>query len=253
MRLITSLTEKIAISRPVVFTFGTFDGVHLGHQYIFHHVKTLAESLSAATCALTFSNHPSEILFPESPILKLTSDYQKVELLTPFFDYLIDIPFTESIRNLSAAEFLSCVRESILFSHIVVGQDVRFGKKSSGDYRVLADSQDFESTFLERFCVDGTPVSSSYIRRLIQEAKFKEASRFLGRPFSHLLACKEGCIDLKGYVRPPDGKYAVKVKKDEGWKESFVYLSCGQLTIQDEIVEPIVEPLVQIQYVDGPL
>lgn len=248
MKLLTSFDERISETGPLVFTFGTFDGVHLGHKHIFE----LVQKEGKTSAALTFSNHPIEILQPSKPALQLTSSAQKIALLTPFFDYLLTIPFTKELQALSARDFLQKVRRVIPFTHIVVGSDVSFGKNREGNRESLLSfgkELGFTCSFSERI----VPISSSAIRTLIQEAKFRDAAKFLGRPYSHYLPVRDGVVDLFGYVTPPNGTYRAKIelKKDEGWKETIVYLKGNKLSIGLEL--HVQDQFIEIEYIDGPL
>jgi riboflavin kinase / FMN adenylyltransferase len=256
MQLLTSFSQKLNVSAPIIFTFGSFDGVHLGHQHIFDLVESAAKEVRGVKCALTFSNHPIEVLFPETQIEKLTSTEHKIRLLEPFFDYLLVLPFTKELQALSARAFLDKIREVMPFSHIVVGSDVAFGKNREGNLEQLqryGTEYNFSCSFSERIALCGTPVSSSHIRFLIKTAQFDEARRFLARSYSHYLPLLDGTVDLSGYVFPPDGKYLakIKLKKDEGWKDSLVYLKGNKLKV--DIAPCVHDPFIEIQYVDGPL
>ena len=55
-----SCTDIPPLSAPIALTIGTFDGVHLGHQYLFQELKKRGTAV-----VLTFSNHPAEVLHPE--------------------------------------------------------------------------------------------------------------------------------------------------------------------------------------------
>ena len=52
---------KLAYARPVL-ALGNFDGVHLGHQAIFHHVVARARDLGGTSMVFTFEPHPLQLL-----------------------------------------------------------------------------------------------------------------------------------------------------------------------------------------------
>lgn len=254
MKLVRSLDALNDSGQRYVFTFGTFDGVHLGHRHILSQLEKKAQQLGAQTCALTFSNHPSEILFPASATQKLTSDEHKIELMDSL-DLLIDIAFTNQVRGLSSVEFIRSIASKIAIQAVIVGSDVRFGKDAAGTMQVLetcGQELGFTCHFLERIAVGGIVVSSSHIRALIMEGNLSLAQTLLGRPYSHVCTCINNVIDLTGYVSPPEGKYCVdvKLKKEEGWKRAFVYLKARQLMF-DKDGSP--NGLVEVKYIDGPL
>ena len=62
MKLIENLED---ISRPfekAVVTIGNFDGVHIGHQALFHEVIEIADTVGGTSVAMTFEPHPVRAL-----------------------------------------------------------------------------------------------------------------------------------------------------------------------------------------------
>jgi riboflavin kinase / FMN adenylyltransferase len=214
MELFRSLQTTPVVTTPCIFTFGTFDGVHLGHQYIFNKVKEEARRLQANTACLTFSNHPAEVLTPSKTLAALTCDAQKVALIQSMgFDILIDLPFDAALRELSAEKFLQAVTQMLPIKELVVGSDVKFGKGGLGNKNfIMKYEPHMAAIFVERFCIDGLPVSSSRVRSAIQQADFGEAEKLLGRPYALLVKrLHDLCFDIKGLAVPPPGRYQARV------------------------------------------
>ena len=81
MKVITDLsTIQQPFTRPVV-TIGNFDGVHKGHQAIFHQVIEKAESLRGTSVAMTFEPHPMRVLKKKKSPPLITLYEQKKELI----------------------------------------------------------------------------------------------------------------------------------------------------------------------------
>lgn len=230
MTIVYRLQNSPVVKKPVVFTFGTFDGVHLGHRHIFEMQKKEAEKRKSICGVLTFSNHPLEVIRPEERIRKLTSDAKKVALLREAgFSVVIDIPFDNRLRDMTAEEFLKNISCMVPFDCLVVGQDVAFGKDRKGDKNFLKQlEKEFSTIFVDKLCMDGKPVSSSLIREAIAQGRFEEAEKLLGRPY---------CIEVKrtaeydwdplDYVLPPRGKYraTIRYNDQEFWHEVDVEVS----------------------------
>ncbi len=214
MPVFTRLEKKPVVTAGCVFTFGTFDGVHLGHRHIFDLQNQIAKEYGLESALLTFSNHPRELLFPKEPTSWLTSDRQKLQLLASCgFTAIIDIPFDMAFKELSADAFLEKIRAMVPFSHLVVGEDVAFGKGRIGNKSYLeTQATGFSTNFVEKFCLDGLPVSSSRIRHAITQGSFKEAERLLGRPYKvELRRTSETDWDPLGFTLPPKGTYLAAV------------------------------------------
>ena len=98
----------------------------------------------------------------------------------------------------------------------------------------MANKYSFRLHRVKLVRIGGHVVSSSRIRSLLLQGKLKEASRFLGRPFSILGRVAGGSKRgrLLGYptaniipyheVIPPSGVYAVRVKLDDSFHQAIV-------------------------------
>jgi len=86
--------------RQTVFTQGTFDGVHLGHQQILAQMTEVAKTTGGETVVLTFWPHPRLFLFPEDNQLKLLQTLdEKLELFARcHIDNVIVLPFTKELE-----------------------------------------------------------------------------------------------------------------------------------------------------------
>ena len=133
MFLITDINDIPFLNCPSALAIGSFDGVHLGHQTLFQHLRAKLPPHGILT-ALTFSNHPSHIFTPKSPIPLISPPLQKVKHL---FDYGIDIviflPFTKEFANISFKTLLTQLHSSLSFSHLAFGTGAVLGKNREGD------------------------------------------------------------------------------------------------------------------------
>lgn len=218
MAIFYRLQKEPVIDRPCVFTFGTFDGVHLGHRHIFDTLAQVAKSVKLPTAILTFSNHPLEVLSPGQPVARLCSESQKLKQLASYgFSVVVDVPFDAALSALSAEAFLKAVQNMVPFSSLVVGEDVSFGKDRKGDKNFLSKfNNEFSLMLVDKFCIDGEPVSSSRIRQLISEGKFDEAENLLGRPYSvEVKRCSETEWDPLHYALPPRGIYQALIRYND--------------------------------------
>jgi len=173
------------ISQPCVFTFGTFDGVHLGHQKLFQTVIATAREENMLAACLTFKNHPLTVIYPEKAPLVLTAPAEKLALIEAAgFDVVIELEFTPAIAHLTADEFVERLTTMLPIAIFLVGEDVVYGKERAGNRAHLEQMGKifgFESRLLSRFSSENEPISSTRIRKLLQEGKRGEASRLLGR------------------------------------------------------------------------
>ena len=62
MKIINHLDKISAPFTNAVITIGNFDGVHIGHQALFHEVIEKADAIGGTSVAVTFEPHPMRVL-----------------------------------------------------------------------------------------------------------------------------------------------------------------------------------------------
>ena len=123
-----ALDSDLRIEAPTAVALGKFDGTHMGHQFLLKELKKTAQEMHLRTMVLILK-------FGNTGILTDAEHRQKFYDLG--IDYVIELPFTEELRSMSARDFL----EKLLIGRyrmkaIVAGQDVSFGyaKQGNADY-----------------------------------------------------------------------------------------------------------------------
>ena len=155
---------------------GFFDGVHLGHQAI----------LKGADAALTFRNHPLTVLASEkAPRLIMSVDERVAAIKACGAKHVEVLDFTPELAEMPAEEFVTrylMSSASRLPSLIRCGANWRFGKGGKGDAKFLR-SRGFEVTVVPYAEYKGERVSSSRIRRCLENGEIEDANAMLGRRF----------------------------------------------------------------------
>jgi riboflavin kinase/FMN adenylyltransferase len=173
-------------ARPAV-TLGNFDGVHLGHQRAFALLKERARALQAPAVAVTFEPHPVSVLRPDdAPKRILTPKLKQEVIAAQSIDHLVVIHFTREFSRITAEEFVSRVLlEKLHVAELVLGANFRFGHGREGDLqslRSLGERFGFVVRQVEAEGYGGEVISSSRIRRSLEEGAVEEAASMLGRP-----------------------------------------------------------------------
>lgn len=214
--------------RGCAVTIGAFDGVHLGHQSVLTHLRQQAVSLEVPTTVVTFEPLPREYLRPLEAPPRITTLRDKWPLLAECgVDRVLCLPFNESLRQLSAREFVEEVFVSGLgVRYLAFGDDFRFGNRREGDLdyvRALADEFGYAVAPTPTLELGGDRVSSTRIRAALAEADFELAAQLLGRPFElagrvlhgqklgRQLDAPTANIALHRIRSPLQGVYAVRV------------------------------------------
>jgi riboflavin kinase/FMN adenylyltransferase len=217
-------------SNPVI-TIGNFDGVHLGHQTLFHKVKERSRAVGGQSVVITFDPHPIKLMCPDKQLPLLTTTEQKVKLLADLdVDVVIVHPFSAEFGAIPAREFVwSYLVQRLGAREVVIGHDYRFGRNREGNIallQTLGEEFGFPVHVVDAIEIDGTVVSSTLIRTLVKDGQVFEARGFLGRPYevtgevihghgrgSRLLGFPTANLNINnGLLLPATGIYAVRVQ-----------------------------------------
>lgn len=167
----------------VMATIGFFDGVHLGHRFLIDEVKAAAAQRGLPSAVITFPTHPRSVLQQAYQPRLLNSFADKLRLLaTTGVDYCIVLDFTEALSQLSAEAFLRILATQWRVKGLVIGYDHRFGHdRRDGFEQYVEYGQRWGIEILKAAAFDAghTAVSSSEIRRLVQEGKVERAAQLL--------------------------------------------------------------------------
>lgn len=134
---------------------------------------------------LTFFPHPRMVLQKDADIKLLNTIDEKAEILdTLGLDYLIIHPFTKEFSRLSAIEFVrDLLVNSLRTKKIVIGYDHRFGRNRNANIADLisfGNALDFEVEEISAQEIDDVSVSSTKIRKALEEGDMQTANKYLG-------------------------------------------------------------------------
>lgn len=228
MELVRDLHNLKARHKGCVITIGNFDGVHIGHQAVIRQLQEYSRQESMPAVVITFEPQPLEFFNPDAAPARLTSFREKMEWLDEHgIDRVFCLRFQRSLAMMPAQEFVERILvEGMGARFIVIGDDFRFGRGRVGDFNMLRDMQaqyGFEVVPTTTLMSDGERVSSSRIRKLLEQDMLDEAAVLLGRPYSmsgrvihgdkvgRKLGIPTANIALKRNRPPIQGVYAVQV------------------------------------------
>lgn len=187
MKIYNNVSEFDA-SIPTVVTIGTFDGVHLGHRKIIQRLVDSAKKENLQTALLTFYPHPRMVL-QQSSDLKLinTIDERKFILEETGLEHLIVHPFTIEFSRLTAREYVEEILvKGLNAKKIVIGYDHHFGRNRTAnldDLKAFGKEFGFEVDEISKQDIEDVAVSSTKIRRALEEGDLEKANEYLTRPF----------------------------------------------------------------------
>ncbi|MCM4167596.1 Bifunctional riboflavin kinase/FMN adenylyltransferase [Arenibacter antarcticus] len=166
-------------------TIGTFDGVHVGHRKILERLINNAKVLGLKSTVLTFFPHPRMVLQQDTSIQLLNTMEEKMVIMKSLeLDYLIIHPFTKEFSRLSATEFVRDILVNELkVKKIIIGYDHRFGRNRNAninDLFVFGREMDFQVEEISAQEIDDVSVSSTKIRKALEEGDVRTANNYLG-------------------------------------------------------------------------
>ena len=172
----------------VLATVGMFDGVHAGHRFLLDFIRQEAKKRNISTEVITFTNHPLSIVRPEVAPKLLSSPDQKRELIAnEGIDKIVILDFTPELRNLTARQFIELLRDKFGVTHLAMGFNNSFGNDRTlkfEDFKRIGKETGIEIIQTPEYTDNNNKVSSSVIRRLINDGDVASASKLLGRSFS---------------------------------------------------------------------
>ncbi len=233
MKIIDRLENITQPFKNAVITIGNFDGVHIGHQALFHEVIEKADAIDGTSIAMTFDPHPMRVLQKNNIPPLITLQEQKTELIERSgMEVLICIPFTKQFASLSAEDFIkNLLVDKIGMKAIIVGGDYTFGKNREGNLALLksfAFQLGYEvivADWIKAAQNVSDRISSTKIRELVMAGNIEPASKMLGRHYQirgrvvkgrdrggKLLGIPTANINLQDELCPKTGIYAVTVE-----------------------------------------
>ncbi|MBW1607418.1 MAG: bifunctional riboflavin kinase/FAD synthetase [Deltaproteobacteria bacterium] len=232
MELVENIDKIEKPYKNAVITIGNFDGIHIGHQALFHAVIEKADTIGGTSIVMTFDPHPVRVLKQNGHLPLITLNEQKIELIeNSGIDVLICIQFNKAFAAISAKEFVEdLLLKCIGMKAIVVGKDYTFGRNREGNLELLqtfADNLEFEVIVADWVQTSrGLPdrISSTRTRELVMAGEVADAKKLLGRYYQirgvvttgrnrggKLLGFPTANITLHDELCPKNGVYAVTV------------------------------------------
>jgi riboflavin kinase/FMN adenylyltransferase len=172
-------------ARGATLAIGNFDGVHRGHQALFHEARAAIAKHGGLAGAMVFEPHPREFFQPDRPHFRLTPLAQKLALLERYdLDLAVVLTFDKKLAALGAHDFIERILVAGLgVRHVIVGHDFHFGKGRDGNAAVMQEAGKefgFDVAVVETVAEAGEIFSSSAIRAEIAQGDVKSAAHMLG-------------------------------------------------------------------------
>ncbi len=212
-----------------IILIGNFDGLHSGHQKLFELAKKYKTKYESKVGVVTFDPIPKMFFNTKIKNYRISNFSQKVIYLKKFgVDFVINKKFDKNFSKITYYKFIKGILSKKLRSKFIfVSNNFRFGHKREGDVAIL---KKYEKDFGYNL-INPTPlmknkkiISSTIIRKLLEEGKLSKANTFLkrnweiegkvqrGRMMGRKIGFPTCNIDIGNYVIAKPGVYAVKTR-----------------------------------------
>jgi riboflavin kinase/FMN adenylyltransferase len=237
VRIFRDWRDLPADARGGSVALGNFDGVHLGHAHVLRTAHGARPD--APRAVLTFEPHPREHFRPDDPPFRLTLSAERAAALARLdVQVVYEMPFDAAFSLMTADRFVADVLHAGLGArHLVIGPDFAFGHRRGGDSSFLAaraEALGIGMTIATQLSDESGPISSTRIRRALQDGYPERATALLGRPWAVVGPVTHGDkrgrtigfptanVPLGRHLEPARGVYAVTVKLPDGSQHAGV-------------------------------
>jgi riboflavin kinase/FMN adenylyltransferase len=218
-----------AAIRGASVALGNFDGVHRGHAELL--ASAHAARPDAPRAVLTFEPHPRELFRPDDPPFRLTLSAGRAAALGALgVEHVVEVGFDRAFSLLTADQFVTDVLHGALgAAHLACGPDFAFGHRRGGSVAFLtarAEALGIGLTIVPPVADGQGPLSSTRIRRALQDGYPERATADLGRPWvisgtvvhgdarGRTIGFPTANIALGRHLEPARGVYAVSTVID---------------------------------------
>ncbi len=228
MKIIKDFIQE-KLDTPTAVTVGKFDGLHRGHDLLLQNVVEEKKRGSLAT-VVTFQTTPRVRLFGEENQNLITTEEREADLKSRGIDILLEIPFSDEIKNMSPEDFIAHLVDQYSMTYLTCGTDFTFGKQGLGNVellRKLSSEYGFTLEVIEKLSDHNEEISSSLIRSEVKLGHMERVEELLGYPYfiwgeivhGNHIGTGMGIptinqIPPKEKLLPPNGVYVTEVEID---------------------------------------
>lgn len=160
---------------------GKFDGVHAGHKKLISEITKPVDGFKSLV--FTFSFASKAIVDEKDRIMSKEEQYRIFEELN--VDYLVVFDLTEDMAKMEPEDFArNILVKNLHCGEIVCGPDLSFGYKGRGNVALLKEMEkelNIKVTIIDKVQYKGEDISSSRIRKALNDGDFYNADKMLGR------------------------------------------------------------------------
>lgn len=250
MDIITN-TVDFYLEKETAAAIGKFDGIHVGHRRLLDEILACKKN-GLASCVFTFDPEPA-VFFGLSDGRQLTTREEKRLLFERMgVDILVEFPLTARTAAMPPVKFVyEVLAKQMNVRFLAAGSDLSFGAEGAGNAELLkklGEELGFWVKIIEKVCVEGREVSSTYVRSQVEAGNMEAAEKLLGMPYfltGQVVRGKQigrtlgfptlNILPAKNKILPPNGVYYSQVRCRNRMYRAVSNVGCKP-TVTDEQV-----------------
>lgn len=172
----------------IILAMGYFDGIHKGHQKVINQAKSIADEKGMPLGVLTYDHKPAVVYDQLSPhdkrdIILQKNKYKELERLG--VDIVFEVNYSFNFQNQSPQEFVDNYLIRFNADTVVAGTDHTYGAKDATmDLLPKYASGRFDVVSVDLADYHLSKISSTRIRRNLDQGHIDTVNMLLGRPFT---------------------------------------------------------------------
>lgn len=175
------------LNKDTAVAIGKFDGMHLGHRRLLEAVLEKKQQ-GLLACVLTFDPSPA-VFFGLSDGYELNTKEEKRALFEKLgVDILVEFPMRNETAQMPPEIFVEDILVKRMHTKwMIAGTDVSFGDKGAGNAKLLEQLSklyDYELVTIDKVQYEGEDISSTRIRKCLENGQIDYVTRLLGSPYS---------------------------------------------------------------------
>ncbi len=212
-----------------IILIGNFDGLHTGHQKLFNIARIYKKKNSLNIGVLTFEPMPKMYFNNRIKNFRISNWQQKINYLNKLkVDFVITKKFDRNFSKIKSKTFIKeIIGKKLKPKFIFVSNNFKFGNKREGNVRELLKNEtkyNYRIVKPQPSLIKKKVISSSLIRKHLQNGKLNDANKLLKRNWSIVGKVQKGRqlgkkigfptanIDIKDYILAKPGVYAVRAQ-----------------------------------------
>src|SRR4030042_4527518 len=105
---------RVKPQEDTLFTIGVFDGIHLGHQYLFQTLRDRARELGLLSGVITFKSHPQTVLDAHYRLEWINDLPSRIQMIKDLgIDIILPLDFDSHLMMLEARAFMQMLQKNL--------------------------------------------------------------------------------------------------------------------------------------------